>query len=161
MFSHTKQFIPTDTADQFMRILKDDVSWVRFGPSPKSRKVAHWSGETSSVAGAIIQSLVKDLGVPVCGVFLNLYEDGQDFCPFHKDLYGMDVYTLSLGASRRFLLKPDGKGTVSTRVSLESGDLYYMAEALHQNHKHAIPKNKTVHDSRISVVFFAAEKSPC
>jgi alkylated DNA repair dioxygenase AlkB len=88
------------------------------------------------------------------GIFLNLYKDGEDYCPYHRDQYGKDVYTISLGATRDLLLKPDEKGKETEKYTLKSGDMYYMANELHKTHRHSIPKRKNMNQTRISVVFF-------
>jgi hypothetical protein len=50
-------------------------------------------------------------------VFINLYRDGSDFCPYHKDLYNKDVY---IGETRDLLVKSDQKGTRAIKYKLES-----------------------------------------
>jgi hypothetical protein len=78
-------------------------------------------------------------------VFINLYRDGSDFCPYNKDVY--------IGETRDLLVNSDQKGTRAIKYKLESGDLYYMVERLHHKHKHSVPK-RTKGGIRISVVFF-------
>lgn len=161
LVKHYPTFISKERADTILQILKDNVSWATFAPSPKSRKVCRWSPSTGFVSDQVIVELVHELenhmNVRVDGVFLNFYQDGQDYCPYHRDQYGSDVYTLSLGDRRDLLVKPDNG--VSTKYNLESGDLYFMAEGLHDNHKHSIPVRKGRTNPRISVVFFTKHKS--
>lgn len=96
-------------------------------------------------------------GVSIQGIFFNLYQNGSDHCPYHRDQYGTDVYTLSLGAQRGFLLKPDDKTQKTISDTLKSGDLYFMDEQIHKTHKHSIPKRVGVNDPRISIVFFTTK----
>lgn len=156
MFSHTHKFF-TDDAD-CLQILEKQIQWQSFGPSPKSRRVAIWNGSENTLAESIISNMVYELQsrlrVVVRGVFLNLYKDGNDYCPYHKDQYGTDVYTISLGETRDLLIKSDAKGSRAMKITLESGDLYYMPKELHVDHKHSVPKRKNATGTRISVVFF-------
>ena len=120
--------------------------------------VSVWDGRVVSVSDNIIDILVNRLQdekhVIVQGVFLNLYRDGNDYCPYHADKYGTDVYTISFGETRDILIKPNASGTKSVKITLKSGDMYYMAKELHDTHKHSVPKRKNVGKTRISMVFF-------
>ena len=155
MYNHAHRFVKDDN---FLQILEEQIEWQSFGPSPKSRRVAAWNGDENTTAEIIISNLVVELqtkmNVKVQGVFLNLYRDGNDYCPYHKDRYGTDVYTISLGETRDLLIKSDKKGSKAMKITLESGDLYYMSKELHINHKHSVPKRKKSNGTRISIVFF-------
>jgi alkylated DNA repair dioxygenase AlkB len=155
-------FINQTKANELCSILQAIIPWSIFPPSPKSRKVYMWNqfmeSSTDPNINKIFRKLIKGIkqlfNADVQGIFCNLYENGGDYCPYHKDRYNMNIYTLSLGATRDFLIKPDGKGTKSQKYTLHSGDMYFMHDALHQTHKHSIPKRKTCTDTRISIVFF-------
>ena len=156
----TKQFVPSETADAYLTVLRKGIAWGRYAASPRSRLVARWQPGPSladSVVAGIVAKVEADHGVRVAGVFLNLYEDGGDFCPYHKDKYDKDVYTITLGAARDLLLKPDA-GTKAHSVHLESGDLYYMPLKMQEAWRHSIPKRKGANGARISVVLFTDVK---
>ena len=68
--------------------------------------------------------------------------------------YITDIYTISLGTSRDMLIKKKETGQRSDKISLESGDLYYMSEEMNKHYKHCIPKRKNIKDTTISLVFF-------
>ena len=87
-------------------------------------------------------------------MFLNYYQDGSDYCPYHADVYNCDTITLSLGATRDFLVKENGKGTKASKYTLTTGDLYYMPHSIHKTYKHSIPVRKGVSEGRISILFF-------
>lgn len=160
MITHHPNFLTDEQGKDFLEILSQNVSWKIFAPSPKSRKVAQWIPDDNNIlVNEIIIyliDLIKDkYKINSCkGVFLNLYDDGSDYCSYHKDVYGTDVYTISLGSTRDFLVKEDGKGNKAEKYTLKNGDLYYMSEKLHEKHKHSIPKRTRVTEPRISVVFF-------
>lgn len=156
---HVSAFLSKDTADTALEVLQACIPWGKFALSPNSRKVCQWKPGVSD-ADIIILNIKDQLeqteNVTVHGVFLNLYQNGNDHCPYHRDQYGTDVYTVSLGATRDLLVKPDGLGKTQ-KITLKSGDLYYMAESLHKDHKHSIPKRSGVLKPRISIVFFTTK----
>lgn len=153
-----KRYLDADQADFYYNVLAALLPWTTFAPSPRSRLVHQWDPSSDSAIDNLIVGLVQPLehrfGVRVQGVFLNYYRNGEDYCPYHRDTYGCDVWTLSLGGTRDFLVKPDRTGTKSTKWTLESGDLYLMKRQLHQTYRHSIPARKGMNQGRISVVFF-------
>lgn len=156
---HIPGFINKNRAEFLLNALQALLPWTSFAPSPKSRKVWRSEGPTGDqTIDTIFLELTKDLqqhcGGQVQGIFCNLYETGEDYCPYHKDQYGCNVWTLSLGDARDFLVKKDGTGTKADTYNLKSGDLYFMDNRLHKTHRHSIPTRKSRKGSRISVVFF-------
>ena len=164
LMRHHKEFINKDESYQILNILQALCKWDPFPPSPKSRKVCGWNIMLQNNFEPVINQLFINLSnkikqtfnVNVISIFCNLYENGSDYCPYHKDMYGCNLFTLSLGQTRDFLIKPDAKGTKSTKYTLESGDLYFMDNNIHTHHKHSIPKRKNINKPRISIVFFVS-----
>jgi len=77
-------------------------------------------------------------------VSLALYRDGRDSVAWHGDYVARNmetatVATLSLGAPRRFLLRPKGGGR-SLAFSLGSGDLLVMGGTCQRTFQHSVPK---------------------
>src|SRR5262249_1903933 len=73
-----------------------------------------------------------------------LYRDGNDSVAFHGDTTARDmleaiVATVSLGAPRRFLMKPTAGGR-SIALALGRGDLVVMGGTFQRTWRHAIPK---------------------
>jgi alkylated DNA repair dioxygenase AlkB len=98
-------------------------------------------------------------------VTLAHYRDGRDSVAFHGDKLGrlLDdsiVATLSVGAPRRFLLRPvssvlkPGAGSPSIAFDLGWGDLFVMGGTCQRTWQHAIPKRAHA-DPRISIMFRA------
>jgi alkylated DNA repair dioxygenase AlkB len=90
-------------------------------------------------------------------VWLNLYRDGRDGTGWHRDRFSCRrpeciVPVLSLGATRRFLLKPRHGGS-SIGFSPQSGDLIVMGGRCQQEWVHGVPKTPGTHEARISVNF--------
>lgn len=154
-------FCSAEVANEALATLTNTIEWKMFGPSPRSRRVARCEyraltgqPDTDRIISGFCEKLINKYNVTIRGIFFNLYENGGDYCPYHADTYGTDVYTLSLGSTRDILIKENGIGTRADKITLESGDLYYMPNALQSTHKHSIPKRKSVGNSRISIVFF-------
>jgi len=89
-------------------------------------------------------------------VTLALYRDGSDSVAPHGDTVARDmeealVATVSLGAPRRFLLKP-ASGGPSIAFALGGGDLLVMGGSCQRTWRHGIPK-VTAAGPRIAVMF--------
>src|SRR4051812_24114639 len=77
-----------------------------------------------------IRALSDHYGVAYDSLWLNLYRDGQDSTGWHRDRFSCRqpeciVPVLTLGATRRFLIKPR-KGGASIACKPNSGDLLVM-----------------------------------
>jgi hypothetical protein len=86
----------------------------------------------------------------------NLYRDGRDSVAWHGDrvartLPEATIAIVSLGGSRRFLLRPKGGGR-SVRFELASGDLLAMGGSCQRTWQHCIPKVARA-EPRISLTF--------
>ena len=85
-----------------------------------------------------------------------LYRDGRDSVAWHGDYVARRmrealVATISVGAPRRFLLRPTGGGA-SIAFSLGWGDLLVMGGSCQRTHQHAVPKVARA-DPRIAIMF--------
>jgi alkylated DNA repair dioxygenase AlkB len=93
---------------------------------------------------------------PLHQISLAGYRDGRDSVAFHGDRFVRDrddavVAIVSLGAPRRFLLRPAGGGP-SRAFSLGEGDLLVMGGTCQRTWEHAVPKAATA-GPRLSVQF--------
>jgi len=151
-----ENYLDGKESKEYLSILQAVVPWEPFLLSPNSRKVYRYAPPTTfdPLITPLIHKIETDFKTTVRGIFMNIYENGSDYCSYHKDRYNTDVYTISLGETRDLLIKPDVKGTRAEKITLQSGDLYFMDERLHRTHVHSIPKRKNVNGVRISIVFF-------
>lgn len=106
----------------------------------------------ATMADALSPHYACDLGV----VSANLYRDGRDSVAWHGDRIGRVrpetvVAILSLGSTRRFLLRPKGGGP-SVRYLPLAGDLVVMGGTCQRTWEHSIPKCASS-GPRISVMF--------
>lgn len=97
-------------------------------------------------------------GGPVCTAGLCYYRDGRDSVAWHGDRIGRGarhdtlVAIVSLGAARRFLVRPRGGGA-ARRFELGAGDLFVMGGTCQRTFEHAVPKTSRPVGPRVSVQF--------
>ena len=101
-------------------------------------------------------SLSERYGVTFDRVWVNLYRDGRDSVAWHPDRNGRVhrnplVATVSLGARRKFQLRPRGGGRIALTLEPGCGDLVVMGGACQHDWEHAVPKERRVTGARMSV----------
>lgn len=108
--------------------------------------------------GSLVEHYGSQSGGPVQTAGLCLYRDGRDSVAWHGDTIGRGatedtvVAIVSLGATRRLLLRPKGGGP-AIRFDLSSGDLLVMGGSCQRRFDHAVPKTARPVGPRISVQF--------
>jgi alkylated DNA repair dioxygenase AlkB len=106
---------------------------------------------------AIVSALEEQYRSRYRSLWLNLYRDQHDSTAWHGDVIGRvleqcTVPVLTLGATRRFLLRPTGGGA-SLTFSPASGDLIVMGGRAQRDWRHCVPKQSSPCGSRISINF--------
>jgi len=104
-----------------------------------------------------VRTLSRHYRVAYDSLWLNLYRDGQDSTGWHRDRFSCQraeciVPVLSLGATRRFLIKPRSGGN-SIAFKPGSGDLIVMGGSCQRTWEHAVPKTTKPVGPRISIQF--------
>ncbi|MGE8046840.1 alpha-ketoglutarate-dependent dioxygenase AlkB [Pseudomonas monteilii] len=107
-----------------------------------------------------VSALSNHYGVLYDGLWMNFYRDGQDSTGWHRDHRSCRkeeciVPVLTLGTSRRFLIKPL-KGGRSLTFKPSSGDLVVMGGRSQQDWLHCVPKEPGIMGARISVNFLSS-----
>jgi alkylated DNA repair dioxygenase AlkB len=105
--------------------------------------------------------------IPYDGLWINFYRDHRDGTGWHGDWPTCKrpeciVPVLSLGAARRFLIKPRSGGR-SVGFTPASGDLIVMGGGAQRDWLHSVPKQARPAGPRISVNFSSrcqAERPP-
>lgn len=98
-------------------------------------------------------------GQPFNSVLANLYRSGADSMGWHSDdepELGIDpvIASLSLGATRRFRLKPRrGMAGRPANIALTDGSLLVMRSGVQRGWQHAVPKETRVRQPRINLTF--------
>ena len=121
-------------------------SGTRFEPRPWTPRLAALRERVAAATGARFNS-----------VLANLYRDGRDGMGFHADdepeLGDAPVIaSLSLGATRRFVLKRR-RGAGRFELPLEDGTLLVMRGATQRHWNHALPKTAKPAGPRINLTF--------
>jgi alkylated DNA repair dioxygenase AlkB len=112
-------------------------------------------GPGHPVLGEMARALARRYGMEFPNVSFGYYRDGHDSVAWHGDYVAREmdeavVATVSLGAPRRFLLRPAGGGR-SVAYLLGWGDLLVMGGSSQRTWQHAIPKVAHA-DPRIAVM---------
>jgi alkylated DNA repair dioxygenase AlkB len=104
-----------------------------------------------------VRALSEHYGIVYDSLWLNLYRDGQDSTGWHRDRFSCRrpeciVPVLTLGAPRRFLIKPRAGGN-SLAFKPGSGDLIVMGGRCQEDWVHSVPKDPKVAGPRVSINF--------
>jgi alkylated DNA repair dioxygenase AlkB len=102
-------------------------------------------------------------GVRYDHLWVNLYRDGRDSTAWHRDRFSCRreqciVPVLTLGATRRFSIKPRAGGA-SHGFRPAAGDLIVMGGWCQRDWVHAVPKAVDVLGARISINFQSSEQA--
>jgi alkylated DNA repair dioxygenase AlkB len=120
-----------------------------------------------TAAPALLAELAATLGerldVPYDRIWMNWYRDHRDGTGWHADRPAHKAPTaivpvLSLGAPRRFLVRPTGGGP-STVFTPAGGDLIIMKGRCQRDWQHCVPKQKAPAGARMSLNFSSVTQS--
>lgn len=134
----------------------DRVMYERQVEVPRLHGVPVARGPAAETLLAMRAALDERYATSFERVTLGLYRDGRDSVAFHGDYVARRmrealVATVSVGAPRRFLLRPTGGGT-SLALQLGWGDLLVMGGSCQRTYQHAVPKVARA-DPRIAIMF--------
>jgi alkylated DNA repair dioxygenase AlkB len=153
-------------SDALFRTLVETLPWAqrtRFLYEQnriEPRLTASWNASLGPLQPAILEEMRTALsghyGVQFDSAGFNLYRDGHDSVAWHRDkipqrIHRPVVALVSLGAPRRFLLRPRGGGT-SRPFPLGHGDLLVTGGDTQRTWEHAVLKVARA-GPRISIAF--------
>ncbi|MFN8016665.1 MAG: alpha-ketoglutarate-dependent dioxygenase AlkB [Acidimicrobiales bacterium] len=154
-------------ADRAFEQLVDAVPWrarqvEMYERTVDEPRLTCWWGEDQGgswpdLARPMADALTARYGIAFDSLGANLYRDGSDSVAWHGDrvlreqLLAM-VAVVSLGATRRFLLRPKGGGT-SVRLDPAPGDLLVMGGTCQRTWQHSVPKVASAVGPRLSLMF--------
>ena len=146
-----------------------------YGRKIKSPRLSAWYGDPGAVyrySGTVnqplpwldsLQPLKQSLEVYTSSKFnsvlLNLYRDGNDAMGWHADDEpelgpNPTIASLSLGSTRRFLLKHRGRrGRPAIKLDLRHGSLLVMSGETQRYWKHSISRTRAKVEPRINMTF--------
>jgi len=173
-------FLPADEAENYFRALRDGVDWHSRRRIMYEREVdvprltAHFEldevragdeveGIRSDAATALRDATARiatALSAPFNSVGLNFYRDGNDSVAPHNDrlqdlVAGEPIALLSLGGTRRMLIRSKRAGEPAVPIDLEAGSLLVMSYATQLHYTHGVAKTRAAVGERISVAFRA------
>lgn len=165
--AYTPGLVGPDTAWHWFEALRDTVPWQSHSRPMYDRVVdvprltASFRLASAELPEVIVQAaaLVRGhLGVPFNAVGLNFYRDGQDSVAPHNDKLRIlvaphPIALLSLGATRRMVIRAKQPPRRAMPVDLEPGSLLVMSHASQLTHEHGIPKTRDAVGPRISLAY--------
>jgi alkylated DNA repair dioxygenase AlkB len=137
---------------------RDRYIYARRVTEPRlTAEYADISAAPQPLLHVITDTLARHYGVAYRYLWLNLYRTHRDSTSWHGDPIGKVqeasiVPVLSLGATRRFLIKPAAGGP-SASLAVASGDLIVMGGRAQRDWRHSVPKQATPAGPRISINF--------
>jgi len=172
-------WLAPDAADALLAALRADVPWsvhrIRlFGRTVDSPRLSCWIGDPDAhyrYSGAdfaphpwpaelapVRARLHAELGLAFNSVLANLYRDGADRMGWHSDdepELGPEpaIASLSLGATRRFVLKDRREPARKLAIALPHGSLLLMRGATQRHYRHALPATARVVEPRLNLTF--------
>ena len=172
-------------ADRLLAALRVELAWehreiVLFGRRVLQPRLIAWagalgyrySGQTlepraaTPATAALLPRVVEHTREPFNHVLVNRYRDGADSMGLHADdepELGPDptVATLSLGGTRRFVLKPRrAHGGSGHALDVEHGSLLVMGGSCQRHYVHGVPRQSGAVGERISLTFRRLHRAP-
>lgn len=172
-------FLEQQERDRLLTALTQTIDWRQdwitiYGRSLPQPRLTAWYGDAGKSYTYSGITMVPMAWTPlllelkasleaVCGagfnsVLLNLYRDGNDSMGWHSDdeaELGQHpvIGSLSLGGTRRFMLRHRSQKGLKHQLELTSGSLLLMQGTTQQYWQHHIPKTKRPVAPRINLTF--------
>ncbi|HEY1141420.1 MAG TPA: alpha-ketoglutarate-dependent dioxygenase AlkB [Lysobacter sp.] len=166
-------------ADALLSGLRSDVAWethrIRiFGREVDSPRLSCWIGDPDAryrYSGTLFEPhpwpdalkpvrerLERTLEVGFNSVLANLYRDGNDAMGWHSDAEpelgpAPVIASISLGATRRFVLKHRNDAARKLAIDLPHGSLLVMSGQTQRHYRHALPRTTRPTGARINLTF--------
>lgn len=159
-------WLTREEADRAEVALRTEVRWEQgtirmFGREVREPRLSAWVGDSESgytysgralvpapwteTTAALRDRAAETSAAPFNSVLLNRYRDGSDAMGFHADdepELGNDpvIASVSLGATRKLVLRHKKDKTVSLSLPLVHGSLLVMRGTTQRFYRHAIPR---------------------
>jgi alkylated DNA repair dioxygenase AlkB len=169
---------PAD-ADNLFETLRDGIAWERhriklFGREVDAPRLSCWIGDPDAAYSysrtrylprpwhvalrKLRERLREESGTDFNGVLANLYRDGNDSMGWHADDEPdlgphPPIASLSLGATRRFLIRHSTEPALRLALELGHGSLLWMGGDTQSHYRHALPKTARPVGMRINLTF--------
>ena len=174
---YTTDWLSATDGDSLMQALLSDLTWEAVSIRAGARTVVQprltaWAGQwpyrysgqtlaprpVPAALEGVWTRVCKETGVEYNHAVLNYYRDGTDNMGMHADdepQLGRNptIAALSLGAARKFVLRPKGKKRYWVRYRLAPGSLLVMGGTIQHRWYHGVPKQEGAEGPRINVTF--------
>jgi alkylated DNA repair dioxygenase AlkB len=173
------QWLARTEADALFDALRDGIAWERhrirlFGREIDAPRLSCWIGDADAAYTysrmrfeprpwpdallAIRELLRAECGTDFNGVLANFYRDGHDSMGWHADNepeLGVRplIASLSLGATRRFVIRRRDNSAQQLAIELAHGSLLLMGGDTQLHYRHALPKTARAVGQRINLTF--------
>lgn len=172
-------FLPRDAACGYFAAVRDEVPWERhtlrlYGRDVPMPRLSAWVGDVDAVyaysgtiyvpqpwtpaLAALRNRVAAASGAVFNSVLANRYRDGRDAMGWHADDErelgpAPLIASLSLGATRRFVLRRKDDARRRVELALEDGSLLVMRGATQRHWQHALPRTAKPVGERINLTF--------
>jgi len=176
---YTENWLDRAAADALFDALAAGVRWERhrirlFGRELEAPRLSCWIGDADARYTysrvryeprrwlppllALRERLHAECEVAFNGVFANFYRDGRDGMGWHSDDEPeidalAPIASLSLGATRRFVLRRRDDPARKHAIELGNGSLLLMPAEMQRAWQHALPKTARAVGPRINLTF--------
>jgi len=182
---HEPAWLSREEADRALSALRDELAWeqreiVLFGRRVLQPRLIAWAGELgyrysgqtleprefTPTVRRLLDRVRADAGAPFNHVLVNRYRDQDDSMGLHADdepELGRDprVATVSLGADRRFVVRPRRKGDpLRQDLTMSHGALLVMGGTCQRHYVHGVPRAARAAGERISLTFRRLHRAP-
>lgn len=113
---------------------------------------------TPDIMDSVMQEVNRSIGTEFNAILVNVYRTGRDYVGMHSDdeaalSEGGFVASVSLGASREFLLQNKADASRKVSCTVNHGDLLVMQGKTQRLWKHGVPVQASCDKMRISLTF--------
>ena len=165
---YTPRFVPAARVRPWFDELRPAVPWKAERRRRYDRDVdvprltAHYPLDPEialpTAIAAAASEVIGRTAVPFNSVGLNLYRSGQDSVAPHNDhlhilVEGFPIALVSLGATRRMVIRAKPPEKRGWSVDLEAGSLLVMSYETQLHYTHGVPKTREPVGERISLAF--------
>ena len=180
---YAQEFFSLEQADQFLSTLIQEIPWQQeniciAGQLRLQPRLTAWHGDSDAhysysglqlyprawtstllqIKRAIESAISSHYGCEFNSVLANLYRHHQDSMGWHSDDerelgHTPIIASVSLGVTRRFLLKHKTQRNLKFSIPLQHGSLLVMAGTTQTHWLHSIPKESSVMAPRINLTF--------
>ncbi|HEY6722416.1 MAG TPA: alpha-ketoglutarate-dependent dioxygenase AlkB [Polyangiaceae bacterium] len=176
---HQPSWLDRATAHTLFQRLLGEIAWQRgsiqlFGKQVLEPRLIAWAGEMPyrysgrTLAPATRPACLNQVwllaetfaGVSFNHVLMNRYRTGDDSMGWHADTepelgQNPPVLSLSLGATRRFLMKPKRHlpAEATREWRLTDGSVLFMGGSTQHHYRHSVPRQRGVAGERLNLTF--------